>query len=97
LPGYAERVAQKRLRSRRAETYERVGFYQPEFGIEPWPARLNLRRTRLFVDTPLSPFRRRPFEVLDHIGDVDILSLDPCRQQCFVEQLAGRPYEWMAT
>ena len=52
-----------------------VGPASRELGVEPRAARRDLRPVRLLVDAALPPCD--PLEVLDDIGQVDLLAVDP--------------------
>ncbi len=96
IPGDAEVFSEERLRGTRSETNEDCGADDFEFRVEPGAARFDLRMTRLLVDAALSSFRRGPFEMLHHIGDVDVGAIDARFDECFVEESSCRPNEWMA-
>ena len=91
LLGHPEAAAKQRLRRGRAEADQNVRLDERELLLEPWQARLDLHRAGLAVNPALAA--RHPLEVLDHVGDVGPLPVDPCLLERPVEQLAGRADE----
>ena len=69
-----DRLAEQRLRGRRAERDDQVGLDQRELLVEPPAAGLDLAGIRLRVDAALAA--RLELEMLDRIGDVDLLPVD---------------------
>src|SRR5262249_10879800 len=83
----AELRAEQRLRGCGAETHDATRRDECDLAVEPRPARGNLAGVRLLVDAPLAA--RLPAEVLHHVGDVSVRSLDAGLGQCSLQQLAG--------
>jgi len=66
-----------------AEADEHLWLQQRELGVEPRAAGRDLRGVRLLVDPPFAA--GLPLEVLDDIGDVGQLAVDPGLLQGLVE------------
>ena len=79
-------LAEQRLGCGRAETHDNLRLNDADFRIEPWSARRDLARIWLLVQAPLSG--RFPFEVLDGVGDLIIVTIDSNFIKDLVEQLA---------
>lgn len=62
--------------------------------VEPWLARANFDRSRLGMDSPLTPFDE--FEMLDRVGDIDVVRRDSGTFHRVMKQLSSWAYEWMA-
>src|SRR5207245_833898 len=69
-----ERLPQQRLRSRRAETDQHIGFQHRELSLEPWAAGGDLAGVGFLVEPQLPS--RRPLEVLHDVRDVHQLAID---------------------
>ena len=68
------RPAEERLRRRCPEAHDEFGRDCLELGLEPVPARSDLGRVRLVVDSPFPGWA--PLEVLDRVGHVDAIGRD---------------------
>jgi hypothetical protein len=84
-----ELPAEERLRCDRAQADQHARLDDREFGVEPRPARSDLRPVRLLVDPPLPA--RSPFEVLDRVGDVDLRAIDPASSSASSKSLPAGP------
>src|SRR5438270_11973864 len=89
LPADPKIFSQQRLSSTRTQANEDFWFHTFELTIEPRAASLNLRIARLLVKATLSAFRRSPFEVLYHIGDIKFRAIDLCLGKPLIGQRAG--------
>src|SRR4051812_40661226 len=76
------------LSRRGAKAHEDLRSDQLELGFEPGKARADLSRVGLLVQTALTA--RHPFEVLDDVADVSLLSLDARLLKRTVEQVPRR-------
>src|SRR6185312_1318521 len=76
-----------------AQTDEEPRRYRLDLGLEPGTAGTHLAGTWCLVDASLA--LRRPLEVLDGVGHVDLVTRDARRRQCAVKEAAGRPDEWL--
>src|SRR5581483_11378093 len=90
----AELRAEKRLRSRRAETNNRVRFNNGYLRVQPRTARPDFVRVRFLVQAPFSA--RLPFEMLHDVRDVNGSAVEPDLLERAIEQLARRPDERLA-
>src|SRR3546814_8958996 len=63
------------------------GPQQRQLGVEPRPARADLRRVRFAMHAPLATWF--PLEMLDGIGDVAPLPIEARRLQRLVENATG--------
>jgi hypothetical protein len=90
---HPEAAPEERLSRRRAERNEHVRSDESQLGVEPRPARGELRRVGLVVDPALAA--RLPLEVLDRVRDVHLTAIDAGFLECFVEHAAGGPDERM--
>src|SRR5579863_2102256 len=86
-------AADQSLRCARAQTDHNCGTNYRDFSIEPWTACSDFLRVGLFVNSPLTALGR--IEVLDHVGDIDLVARDSGSEQGLVEQLSGGPDERM--
>src|SRR6266498_5597813 len=84
----AEAAAEQGLGRRRAEAYEHLGLDDRELGVEPRPARRDLRPRRLCMDPALAA--RLPLEVLDHVRHVRERPVDARLVERLVEQTSRR-------
>src|SRR5205807_1798460 len=86
-----ELVAEDRAGRRSAEADEYLRLDQAQLGFEPRTTGLELVRPWRLVDPALAALLE--LEVLDGVGDVDLLALEPRVGQGLVEHLAGRTDE----
>jgi len=91
--GDAERPAQERLRRGRAEAHQHRRSHLVELGVEPRPARQLLAQVGFPVDPALASWCCLPPEVRDHVGHVDVGTIDTRFPQRAIEDPAGRPDE----
>src|SRR5258706_15611502 len=91
LQGDAELGPDPRLCRGRAEADDRARLYDADLRQKPRPARRNLGRVRLLVDTPFAA--RLPLEMLDNVRYVDRRPVNPSLGERLVEQGAGRSDE----
>lgn len=89
-----EGSAEDRLSGRGAQTDEHLRPHNRQLRVEPWPARGDVRHRRFAMDTSLPA--RFPTEVLDCVGDVDLVAIEPGVGEASVEQLPGWTDERMA-
>jgi hypothetical protein len=89
-----EGSAEDGLGGRRAQTDEHLRLHDRQFCVEPWPARGDVRHRRLAMDTSLPA--RFPTEVLDRVGDVDLVAIEPSLGEASIEELPGWTDERMA-
>ena len=82
------------MRGGRSHGHHQRGLDRSEFALIPLAASLDLRSTRFLVQTDFSA--RHEFEMLDRIGDIDLVTVDPGFFQRPVEHLSGGPYERLA-
>lgn len=80
-----------RLRRGCAETDEDARPNDAQFRLEPGPASGKVTRAWFLVDAPFAA--RFPFEVLDRVGDVNRVAIDPRFLERAVENIPGRPDE----
>ena len=90
---HAEARAEDRLRGDRAKAEDDVGPDDRDLVLEPWEARAHLAGAWRLVQTAFAARVARPFEVLDRVGDVDVLAVDARGFERAIEQLAGRSDE----
>src|SRR6266498_2675518 len=88
LAGDAEAPSEQSLGRRGAEAHEDVGLDDGELGVEPRPARRDLRPRRLRMDPALAA--RLPLEVLDHVRHVGECPVDARLAERLVEQTSRR-------
>ena len=67
------------------------GFTRRNFALDPLVARIDLALRRGLVQAALAA--QLPLEVLDRVGDVEVLAIDPRRLERAVEQASRRPDE----
>src|SRR5262245_49929445 len=79
------------LRGGRAERHDDSRFDYSDFGLEPRKASLDLDRTRLAVNTARPALH--PLEVLDDIGDINLLAVDFRFYEATVQELSRRSDE----
>lgn len=91
LPADAELLAEEGLRGGCPQADDYTWAQQLDLGVEPRPARGDLRPARFRVDPAFSP--RLPFEVLDSVREVRLAPVDPGVDERLVEQAAPRPDE----
>jgi hypothetical protein len=82
-----ELAPEQRLRSGRPEADEHPRLNSLELGFEPRLAGRDLRPVRLLMDAALPPCD--PLEVLDDVGQIDMLAVDPSVCERLVEELPG--------
>ena len=91
VSGDPELAAQQGLRSGCPESDDHLWVDDHQFGLQPRAARCDLIRGRSLVDAPLPS--RLELEVLDHVGDVDVVAIDPRFIQGLVEDRTRRTDE----
>jgi hypothetical protein len=96
LPADTKVFSEQGLSGTRSRANQNLGLHNFEFRIEPWPAGLNFRISRLFMDALFAPLRKRPFEVFDHVGDINIFSIDSGFCQRVSENPASGPDKGMS-
>src|SRR5438128_11023699 len=74
LAAEAKWFPEERLRGGRTHTDQDDWFDDLDFGVQPGAAGGDFARVRFFVDAPFSG--RFPFEMLDDVGDIDLLPID---------------------
>lgn len=89
--GDAKVAAEESLRGGRSKRDDHLGLDHLHFLIEPWAARGNLHSVRLLMDSAFAA--RFPFEMLYGISYIDIIAVDACSREGFVEDFSGRPYK----
>src|SRR5947199_2336107 len=89
-----ERVAEDRAGRRGAEADENLRLDQGQLGVEPRTTSLELVRPWRLMDSALAALLE--LEVLDRVGDVELLALETRFGQRLVKHLAGRTDEWRA-
>src|SRR5207247_6185272 len=72
-----ERSAQERLRRGRAEAHQDGRSHLFELGVQPRPARQLLTQIGVAMDPALASWCRLPPEMLDHVGHIDVGTIDP--------------------
>ena len=89
-----EGSAKDRLSGRGAQTDEHLRPHDRQLRIEPWPARRDVRHRRFAMDTSLPA--RFPTKVLNRVGDVHLVAIEPGVGEAPVEQFPGWTDERMA-
>ena len=84
----AEARTQQRFRRRGAEAQNHLGLDELELILEPRKTGSHFAGTRGLVQPALGAGVARPLEVLDGIGDVDIVAVDSRDVECVIEQTA---------
>ena len=88
VSGYTKVLSEKGLGRTRPKAYKNLWLHNLQLRVEPWAACLNLGLSRLLMDTPLTTFGRHPFEMLDHVGDINLGALDSHFNQNLIEQVS---------
>jgi hypothetical protein len=83
--------AEKRLRRGRAEANEHAWPNNAQFRFQPGTAGGDIARAWFLVDTPFAT--RLPFEVLDSVGDIDRVAIDPRFFESAIQDLTRRADE----
>jgi len=96
VSGHAEVFSKQSLRGARSQTNKNFRANSFEFSFKPGATGLDLRLARFLVNAPLSSLRSLPFEMLYHVGDVDVGTIDASFDQGFVEQASCGSDEGMA-
>src|SRR5581483_1211933 len=90
---YAELLSEQSLRGSRAKTDQHGRLNGGEFRIQPWPARVDLRGAGFLVNAPFSTRCGFPTEMLYDVCHINVLALDVCADQRFIQYPAGRADE----
>src|SRR5712692_2475386 len=91
LLGYAELIAQQRLCGCGAEAHDDPRPDGGDLRLQPGAASRDFASIWLLVDTSLAA--RLPFEVLDGVGHVHLVTIDAGSFERLIQQLARRPDE----
>src|SRR5437867_3103574 len=86
-----ELVAEDRASGGGTQADEHLRLEQGQLGFEPRAARVELARSRRLVDPALATLLE--LEVLDRVGDVELLARQTRFGECPIEHLARRPDE----
>src|SRR5947209_8093449 len=92
----AKIFAEQCLRGARSKADQHVRLYHAEFGVQPRTAGFDFGVVGLLMYASLSTLGGRPFEMLYHVGDVDIRSGNTRLNEGLIEQFARRADERMA-
>ena len=87
-------LPKQRLRRGRAQCHDQCGTHDLNLRVEPWLARADFDRSRLGMDSPLTPLDE--FEMLDRVGNIDVVRRDSGTFHRVMKQLSSRADEWMA-
>lgn len=90
---HAEGRTEQGAVGRRPEDDHQLGRDESQFGHQPGPAREGLAQAGGFVDAPLPGLVAGELEVLDRVGDVQAVLVDPRVPQGPGEQSSGGPDE----
>src|SRR5579864_2041583 len=96
LPADTKVFSEQGLSGTRSRANQNLGLHNFEFRIEPWPAGFNFRIPRLFMDALFAPLRKRPFEVFDDVGNINIFSIDSGFCQRAIEKTTSGADKWMS-
>jgi hypothetical protein len=86
--------AEQGLGGGRAEAHENLRRDHGELGVQPRPAGVDVDSVRALVDAP--PAAKLVVEMLDHVGDEHLGTLDPSPLETLVQHAPGRPDEGVA-
>ena len=89
LRAHAKLRAENGLRRGGSKTDNDARLNDADLRFQPGPAGVDFRRIRLLVNPPLAA--RFPFEVLHHVRDVNLGTVNPRFGQSFVQEVSGRP------
>ena len=93
IPCHSHVTAEQRLGCRRPEQNEDLRPDERELRLDPRQAGSDLLAIRALVEPPLASGRRPPFEVLDDVGDEDLLTVDAGLCKRLVQESSGRTDE----
>jgi hypothetical protein len=88
VSGYPKILSEKGLSRTRPKAYQNLWLHHLKLSVEPWAAGLNLGMSRLLMDTSLTTLGRHPFEMLDHVGNINRRAIDSHFNQNLIEQLS---------
>jgi len=94
LRAHFELRAQDRLCRGGSEADDDTRFDEVDFRFQPGATGFDLEGIRLLVNASFSA--RLKLEMLDHVGHIDLRSIDSRRDERLVEKTAGRTDEWLS-
>jgi hypothetical protein len=88
LSGDTKVLSEKGLSRTRPKAHQNLRLHNLKLCVEPWAACLNLGMSRLLMDTPPTTLGRQPFEMFDHVRNINFGAIDSHFNQNLIEQLS---------